>query len=60
MVAGRLVEKVKRARIVKSAGGICGRRFLQCGRDYQRERSSPEHASDIRKAPGGHVGGLHL
>ena len=37
MVAGRLVVMVKRARIVKSEGGIAaafwrrGRRFLQCG-----------------------------
>ncbi len=57
MVAGRLVAMVKRARIVKSEGGICGRCFLQCGQDYRREHSSPEHASDIDKAPGGHVGG---
>ena len=60
MVAGRLVAMVKRARIVKSAGGICGRRFLQCGRAYQREPCAPEHARDFRKARGGHVGGLHL
>ena len=49
---------MKRARIVKSAGGMSGGRFLQCPQDYPREASGPEHASDFERAPGGHVGGF--
>ena len=32
--------------------------FLQCGQDYRREDSGPEHASDFENAVGGHVWGF--
>jgi len=58
LVAGRLARARKRARIVKSAGGLCGRRFLQGPQDCLREDSDPEHANDFRKAQGGGCAGF--
>ncbi len=42
----------------KAQGRVVCRRFLHCGGEWRREASGPEHASDLRKARGGHVRGI--